>query len=280
MERCVANLDQYCKGVYAGPIPSEVEVLYQLTIGLEYIHSKGSIHRDIKPENILISKPDPIVKMKWADFGLSKAVNKNGSCSLSGTCGTTNWIAPEVLCLREDRKSRITTRSDIFSAGLVFFYFLTRGLHPFVENHPTATRPNVQSDDKPANIMHSNKYLVYLRSNLARQDKVKISLQLTELAEDHFAKALITDMIAYEAKDRITLKEIIQVLETYLTNQSVPGATAKLPASLGPFPAPLPIRSTKKRTVRKEPKENIMSIADVRSKKTIKQRLVTIDACY
>ena len=35
-------------------MPAKVQVLYQLAVGLEYIHKSGLIHRDIKPENVLI----------------------------------------------------------------------------------------------------------------------------------------------------------------------------------------------------------------------------------
>lgn len=158
LELCAANLDEYCKGIYPDLIiPSEPEVLYQLTTGLEYIHSLRIIHRDIKPGNILISNPDPIVKMKWADFGLSKAINENGSCSMSGNPGTENWKAPEVLGLRAKPGGRGSKQNDIFSTGLVFFYFLTR-VHPFGED--SEIESNIRND-KPVNLDGIN-YLVLL----------------------------------------------------------------------------------------------------------------------
>ncbi len=39
---------------YHGPIPSEINVLIQLSTGLEYIHEMGYVHREIKPHNVLI----------------------------------------------------------------------------------------------------------------------------------------------------------------------------------------------------------------------------------
>lgn len=47
-------------------------VLYQLLLGLKYMHSANVIHRDIKPANILVSCVDCSVKI--ADFGLSRVV--------------------------------------------------------------------------------------------------------------------------------------------------------------------------------------------------------------
>ena len=140
---CAANLQDYCSGKYNGEIPSDAEVLFQLSDGLHYIHSKNIIHRDIKPENILISKTTP-VKMKWADFGLSKWTDSHGSHSESNIRGTRNWMAPEVLRLfiKDQPKARGNYLSDIFSAGCVFFYFLTRGSHPFGESN---TEQNVMT---------------------------------------------------------------------------------------------------------------------------------------
>jgi len=118
-------------------MPLETDVLYQLAVGLVYIHEKGLIHRDLKPENVLIwvSPENGQVLMKWADFGLSKRVNERGSYSISGVKGTLHWIAPEILKNEEitqlERRKRGTIKSDVFSEGLVFGYFLLKGLHLF-----------------------------------------------------------------------------------------------------------------------------------------------------
>ena len=112
----------------------------QLTEGLKYIHSKDIIHRDIKPENILFSKTNPVV-MKWADFGLSKLTNSRGSASVSGARGTRCWVPKEIIpFLRRERGiGRCSKQGDIFSTGCVFFFFLTRGVHPFGNKDDEAT---------------------------------------------------------------------------------------------------------------------------------------------
>jgi serine/threonine protein kinase len=125
---------------YRGPMPQEIEVLHQLAIGLEYIHQMKVIHRNIKPENVLIWV-NPItdqVLMKWSGFGLNKEVNERGTYSMSGIRGTYNWLAPEILkLLQVDEankaavKQRGTVKTDVFPEGLVFGYFLLKGLHLF-----------------------------------------------------------------------------------------------------------------------------------------------------
>lgn len=132
---CAGTLTDYCKGNYNGPaLPPHALVLYQIANGLDYIHSKKLIHRDIKPDNILVSTKKPI-QMKLSDLGLSKKLSNNKTFSMSGFKGTEKWIAQEIMDLITDSDlPHGTIESDIFAAGCVFFYFLTKGSHPFGNN--------------------------------------------------------------------------------------------------------------------------------------------------
>ena len=73
----------------------------QLIHGLSYCNSKGVCHRDLKPENLLL---DQNANLKISDFGLS-ALYTGGddgetnqrTLLLHTTCGTPNYVAPEVL---------------------------------------------------------------------------------------------------------------------------------------------------------------------------------------
>jgi serine/threonine-protein kinase/endoribonuclease IRE1 len=147
---------------YLGPMPTKVEVLYQLALGLEHIHKSGLIHRDIKPENVLIwvNPENGNVLMKWADFGLSKPINERG------IKGTELWFAPEILKLQDDEKAkkgeieqRGTIKTDVFEEGLVFGYYLTDGLHPFGSISQRAT--NIH-ENKPVNLSSKNIYKEFL----------------------------------------------------------------------------------------------------------------------
>jgi serine/threonine protein kinase len=120
-------------------MPSDYDALIQMTRGLHHIHNNNFIHRDIKPENILISLPSADgVQLKISDFGLCKPVSLKGSASMSAVKGTRSWLAPELLkCLDMDPEQFLhqsqNISTDIFALGCVFYYYLTRGFHPFGE---------------------------------------------------------------------------------------------------------------------------------------------------
>ena len=135
MELCAGTLEDVCKNEYKGPaLPPDATVLYDIACGLTYIHSKNLVHRDIKPTNVLISLTDPVT-IKISDFGLlSKPTSSQGTFPASGIKETLNWTAPECFPPQDSKEGiveRGSIESDIFSAGCVFFYFVTRGIHPF-----------------------------------------------------------------------------------------------------------------------------------------------------
>ncbi len=157
-------------------MPSQKEVLLQLAEGLKYIHTNGLIHRDLKPENVLIwvDSTGERVLMKWADFGLSKPVNERGSHSISGVSrGTDNWYAPEILKIMAEQeehenkspRQRGTIKSDVFTEGLIFAYYLLGGVHPFGSRYERV--PNIIADN-PVNVSSKSlkKKLNYQKLNL------------------------------------------------------------------------------------------------------------------
>lgn len=110
------NLYHYYKN-NSIPYVDVINIFYELTKGLEYIHSQNIIHCDLKPENIMINRDS--MKIKIIDFG---------SAIYSGTDKKHFYIqsryyrAPEIVyCI-----GQITCAIDIWSLGCIIYEILFR----------------------------------------------------------------------------------------------------------------------------------------------------------
>uniref|UniRef100_A0A8C4FAN4 non-specific serine/threonine protein kinase n=1 Tax=Dicentrarchus labrax TaxID=13489 RepID=A0A8C4FAN4_DICLA len=133
IELCTATLQQYVEDPSCFPGLNPITLLEQTMCGLSHLHSLNIVHRDLKPRNILLSGPSALgqVRALISDFGLCKKIpDGRSSFSLrSGIPGTEGWIAPEVL--RDTPGNKPTAAVDVFSAGCVFYFVVSRGQHPF-----------------------------------------------------------------------------------------------------------------------------------------------------
>lgn len=133
IELCAATLQQYVEDTSCFSELNPITLLEQTMCGLSHLHSLNIVHRDLKPRNILLSGPSALgqVRALISDFGLCKKIpDGRSSFSLrSGIPGTEGWIAPEVLWDLPGNKP--TAAVDVFSAGCVFYYVVSRGQHPF-----------------------------------------------------------------------------------------------------------------------------------------------------
>ncbi|KAL2091931.1 hypothetical protein ACEWY4_011729 [Coilia grayii] len=100
------------------------EVLHSL----EVLHNKDTkvLHRDIKPQNVLI---DITGKARLADFGISRRLNVEETAVVTSPAGTKCWKSREAL--EEDSGSGFKRSSDIQVAGMLIYYILSCGHHPF-----------------------------------------------------------------------------------------------------------------------------------------------------
>lgn len=100
-----------------GRLPQDkaVEIARQICAGLGAAHDLGVVHRDLKPANIML---DGAGKARITDFGLAGI-----AATIQGAdvrAGTPAYMAPEQLSGKE-----VSTRSDIYSLGLVMYELMT-----------------------------------------------------------------------------------------------------------------------------------------------------------
>jgi serine/threonine protein kinase len=120
----------------------------QLVTSVELCHNMGVCHRDLKPENLLLDDED---NLKISDFGLSALYSTGEGAMIScraqllhTTCGTPNYVAPEVL---ED-KGYDGRKADIWSMGVIL-YVLVVGALPFDEKTLPKLFEKIQNADYP-----------------------------------------------------------------------------------------------------------------------------------
>jgi len=100
------------------PLVDRVRILAQICAGLGYAHSRGVIHRDIKPANIMVTSTGAV---KILDFGLARVDTRATITRRGVILGTPDYMSPE-----QAMGKLVDQRSDMFSAGAVFYEFLTR----------------------------------------------------------------------------------------------------------------------------------------------------------
>ncbi|ONK65168.1 uncharacterized protein A4U43_C07F34390 [Asparagus officinalis] len=100
----------------------------QLINAVDFCHSRGVFHRDLKPENLLL---DSSGVLKISDFGLSalpQQIREDGL--LHTTCGTPNYVAPEVI----NNKGYDGAKADLWSCGIILFVLMA-GYLPFEDSN-------------------------------------------------------------------------------------------------------------------------------------------------
>ncbi|KAL3720654.1 hypothetical protein ACJRO7_005468 [Eucalyptus globulus] len=113
------------------PSPLLLNLMRGVVLGLVHLHNLRLIHRDLRPQNVLITENRSLVSSlvaQLSDMGITKCLpeDKFSLESPATGCGSLGWQAPEQL-LHEHQ----TRAMDMFNLGLVLFFCITRGRHPF-----------------------------------------------------------------------------------------------------------------------------------------------------
>ncbi len=130
----------------------------QLLSALEFAHARGVIHRDIKPSNLIVTDAGAL---KVADFGIARVDTSN--LTMAGmVIGTPSYMSPE-----QCRGLLADARSDIFSAGVVFYELLT-GEKPFRGNIESIAYKICHEEPPPPSTLSSLKLPAAVDTLVAR----------------------------------------------------------------------------------------------------------------
>uniref|UniRef100_A0A673KWG1 Probable serine/threonine-protein kinase irlB n=2 Tax=Sinocyclocheilus rhinocerous TaxID=307959 RepID=A0A673KWG1_9TELE len=104
------------------------KLVKEVLCSLQVLHDQKTkvLHRDIKPQNVLI---DIHGKARLADFGISRRLKQSETTLRTSIAGTRSWKAKETI--DEEVNTGYKRSSDIQVAGMLVYYILSRGQHPF-----------------------------------------------------------------------------------------------------------------------------------------------------
>lgn len=129
-----------CLNDYLAQHDLTTKMLYQLALdlgkALQLCQKRNIIHRDIKPANIFISSDGDF---KLGDFGIARQLE--GVESGLSIKGTYSYMAPEVYL-----GNHYDARADIYSLGMVLYYYLNRKHIPFTDVSRTIQRFTEKQD--------------------------------------------------------------------------------------------------------------------------------------
>jgi serine/threonine protein kinase len=143
-------------------VESILKIIYQLMIGLNYMHKMNYAHRDITPNNVMITKNGHV---KYLNYGFAcRKICNIGSCNdnCTKTQSTLKYLPPEVITKKYSENIIGAKAWDIWQLSLTIFNLCNNNKFPYVVDN-TANKIK-------ANIIKAP----YINSNYRFDDRINV----------------------------------------------------------------------------------------------------------
>ena len=101
------------------PMTIKLSILFDVSLGLRYLHSRKILHRDLSSNNILLTA---LLRAKIGDLGVAKVVKVDNKKSLTQVPGTADFMPPEALVDMPIYDASL----DVFSYGGIVLHTVTQ----------------------------------------------------------------------------------------------------------------------------------------------------------
>lgn len=193
-----------------------VRIAKEIASALESAHRNNLVHCDIKPHNILVM-PDGHVKV--TDFGIARAVSASTMTYSGSVMGSVHYFSPE-----QAKGTAITTKSDVYSLGVVLYEMLTGELPFNGETSISIALKHLQEEPVPVRQLRPS--IPPVLEAIVQKAMSKDPLTRpgsTELYEDlNQAKGMLADRTAGEgagAQDPFATRVIPRITPEMMTAQ-------------------------------------------------------------
>ncbi len=173
------------------------DIFVQIAAAVSHAHKHKAIHRDLKPGNImLVEMGDTADYVKIVDFGIAKLAEDASKLTRLGEV----WGSPIYMSPEQGMGTKIDTRTDIYSLGIVMYEALT-GDVPFLGKNYVETMTK-QMSEAPApfsevaghlNIPASLEMIVFKALQKSPDDRYQTMADLKADLEKALSPDQITD---------------------------------------------------------------------------------------
>ncbi len=198
-------------------------LMYQVLLGIDYLHKLNIYHRDIKPSNILVNT-DCVAKI--CDFGLSRFRYPEKVSNAWTDYIATRWYRAPEICGAQDML--YTKGIDIWSVGCIFAeLFLGRPLFRGNDSREQLLLITSVLGLPSHKVLHES-YCENARKLLQNKKIINKTLNLENFTEikDKNALDIISKMLDIDPSKRITVRDALkhsyfdEVRNTYTFNEN------------------------------------------------------------